>query len=86
MSEEEKKEPENQKASPIERLRERLLDLSSRNKLLNFNHRSSHVRVVDELPDQFYELLVLGDELSFVPVPQPTKELLIQHGYLVIDP
>src|SRR3990167_4713705 len=86
MSEEDKKEQQNQKASPMERLRERLLDLSSRNKLLNFSHRSSHVRVVDELPDQFYELLVQGDELSFVPVPQPSRELLIQHGYLVVDP
>ena len=86
MDERVQKQQENQKNNPIERLRERLLDLSSRNKLLNFSHRSNHIRVIDELPNQLYELLTQGDELSFLPVPQPTKELLIKHGYLTIDP
>lgn len=43
----------------LERLRRRLLDLTKRNRLLNFRHsRRSSVRAVDEMPDQLYENLL----------------------------
>lgn len=38
----------------LENLRTRLLDLTARNRLINFRHmRQGSLRVVDELPDQY---------------------------------
>ncbi|MNQ81445.1 hypothetical protein D3C85_964680 [compost metagenome] len=41
----------------LEKLRSRLLDLSARNRLLNFSHARSKrfVRIIDELPDHLFE-------------------------------
>ena len=45
--------------SALENLRTRLLDLSVRNRLLSYRHgRTGNLRIVDELPDQLYELLL----------------------------
>ena len=58
--------------SGLERMRLRLLDLTGRNRLLNFRHtKKSSLRVVDELPDQLFEQLLDGKELQFRPVPRP---------------
>src|SRR6185437_5191268 len=56
----------------LEQLRKRLLDLSKRNKLLNFRHSGkSSLRVVDELPDELFKCLRNGTTLVFRPVPEP---------------
>jgi len=57
-------------------LRLRLLDLSNKNRLLNykFSERArSHVRVIDELPDQLHTKLVQGKSLTFAALPPPDE-------------
>ncbi len=57
----------------LERLRRKLLDLSTTNRMLSFRHpRASCLRIVDELPGQVFDLLVEGAALTFEPVPEPT--------------
>ena len=43
----------------LEAMRKKLLDLTSRNRLLNFplTNKGSALRIVDELPEQLYETL-----------------------------
>ncbi|MEP6601171.1 MAG: DUF4011 domain-containing protein [Nitrospirota bacterium] len=56
----------------LTRLRKRLLDLTTRNKLLNFQHKGRmNLRVVDELPDQLFSRLMNDEVLIFKPVPEP---------------
>ena len=56
----------------LERVRTRLLDLTLSNRLINFRHsKRSSLRVVDELPDVLWNRLCDGDELLFIPVPEP---------------
>jgi very-short-patch-repair endonuclease len=58
----------------LERMRRRLLDLTARNRLLNFRHgKKTSLRVIDELPDILFSRLVDGKELTFKPVPKPKK-------------
>lgn len=64
-------------------LRRRLLDLTARNRLLNFTHGSAgNIRVIDELPDELHRLLLSEKKLTFSAVPDPTREQLIEFGYL----
>ncbi len=56
----------------IERLRNKLLDLSYRNPLLSTrldSARSSYIRVVDELPDFLFSSLHQEGEFTFKPLP-----------------
>lgn len=70
----------------LESVRKKLLDLSGRNTLLNYKHpKSSSVRLIDELPDQIYEVLDSGKIFSFIPVPEPTELELIDAGYIEIN-
>src|SRR5947199_373491 len=58
----------------IQQFREKLLDLSSRNALLNFRHSErsrSHLRVVDEIPENLFQRLSSPAKLTFVPLPYP---------------
>ena len=49
-------------------LRKNLLDLTMRNKLLNFKPQAKSIRVVDEIPTEIYQLMVLEDKkLRFMP-------------------
>lgn len=58
----------------LERIRLRLLDLTNRNRLLNFRHtEKSSLRAVDELLDSLYNVLRDGSELYFAPIPKPPK-------------
>jgi Protein of unknown function (DUF4011)/AAA domain len=60
-------------AASLKDLRSRLLDLSNRNKLLNFkfSERSrTHVRIIDELPDVLFEKLSEGKSLTFKSLPE----------------
>ena len=71
----------------LENLREKLIDVSNRNKLINFNHsyKKRCVRVIDELPNQLAETLLSGKEMTFVSIEEPTEKQLIEHGYLTVD-
>src|SRR5215813_7486647 len=63
-------------APGIERMRMRLLDLSNRNRLLNFRHgKRSSLQLVGEIPESLYPRL--QDETAwkffFKPVPKPDQ-------------
>jgi very-short-patch-repair endonuclease len=63
----------------LEKLRERLLDLSNRNTLLNFRHTASRsVRFVDELPNILFERLLDGKKFYIQPIPSPSEKELRQ--------
>jgi hypothetical protein len=58
-------------------LHKRLLDMSNRNRLLNFkfsDRARAHVRVVDEIPNVLCGKLSDGKKLTFVPLPNPEDE------------
>ncbi|MGC5074995.1 DUF4011 domain-containing protein, partial [Escherichia coli] len=72
----------------LEAMRKKLLDLTSRNRLLNFpiTQKGSSLRIVDELPEQLYETLCSEIQMEFAPVPDPTRAQLLEHGYLKVGP
>lgn len=78
----EKDEPnENTAQEALRKMRDKLLDLTAKNPLLNLSHKTS-LRVVDELPNQLAETLVLkGKEMRFQPVPEPTEEEWTEKGF-----
>lgn len=80
-------EPSSDSPESLEKLRSRLLDLSARNRLLNFSHARSKrfARIVDELPDHLFETLTADQLMRFAPIPEPTERQLIEHGYLKYD-
>jgi Protein of unknown function (DUF4011)/AAA domain len=58
--------------SGLDRIRTRLLDLTSRNRLLNFRHSSvSSLRIVDVPVGYVYSRLRDNERLTFFPVPEP---------------
>jgi very-short-patch-repair endonuclease len=64
----------------LENLRQRLLDLTLRNRLLNFRHtKRSSLRVIDELPDQLYHELIDGKTFRFIPIVEPTRHECIRY-------
>jgi very-short-patch-repair endonuclease len=82
--------PEQQKNTfahdSLESIRNRLLDLTNRNRLLNFRHTTKgNVRIIDELPDQLADLILNSNSVRFIPVPEPTREELIEHGFIELD-
>ncbi len=67
----------------LESIRRRLLDLTNRNSLLNYKHpKAKCVRLIDELPDQIYDVLTNDGTFTFIPVPEPTEDELIEAGLL----
>ncbi|MGA3168779.1 MAG: DUF4011 domain-containing protein [Terriglobia bacterium] len=63
----------------LERLRRRLLDLTNRNRLLNYRHRpASSIRIVQAHIDRVFEGLTDGVKLAFEPVPEPSEEDFIR--------
>jgi len=70
----------------LDNLRLRLLDLTARNRLINFRHtKKGSLRIIDELPDQLVETLLAETEMRFLPVPEPTRDELVAAGYIEID-
>jgi very-short-patch-repair endonuclease len=64
-------------AARLDRLRTKLLDLSTTNKMLSFRHpRASCLRVVDELPEILFESLLDGDHFTFEAVADPSRREL----------
>lgn len=58
----------------IEAIRLKLLDMTKRNRLLNFKHRSGAIRIVDELPGQVFDYLVRrGKTMAFVPLDEDAE-------------
>jgi Protein of unknown function (DUF4011) len=56
----------------LDRIRTRLLDLTNRNRLLNFRFpRASSLRVVGAPIDNVFHRLLENEKLAFSPVPQP---------------
>jgi len=59
----------------LDRIRTRLLDLTNRNKLLNYRHTTaSSLRVVDVSLDAVFRRLLDNEKLAFLPVPEPEAE------------
>jgi hypothetical protein len=81
-----KSQDNNTAAVALENLRKRLLDLTARNRLINFRHtKRGSLRIIDELPNQLAEKILAETEMRFLPVPEPTREELISAGYIEID-
>lgn len=76
----------NIKHNALESLRNRLLDLTFRNKLINFKHNKSCLRIIDELPDQLTETLLSGSKMKFIPISEPKRPELVEEGYIDVDP
>jgi hypothetical protein len=56
----------------LEKIRTRLLDLTNRNRLLNFKHTTaSSLRVVNSNLNETFRRLMDGGKLVFLPVPEP---------------
>lgn len=72
--------------SSLDQMRKKLLDLTARNRLLNFpiTNKTSSLRIVDELPEQLFSTLAFDTPMEFGPVPEPTREQLLEFGYLEI--
>lgn len=58
-------------AAGLEKIRARLLDLTNRNRLLNFRHTRGSIRVVDADPNALFLRLMNGEEIPFRHVPDP---------------
>lgn len=58
-------------------LREKLLDLTMRNQLLNFRPRTRVIKVVDEISTEIYDILVLQEKkMQFLPKPEKDQEII----------
>ena len=58
----------------LEKIRTRLLDLTARNRLLNFRHTTaSSLRVVEADIDSVFRGLLDGEKFTFDPVPEPPE-------------
>ena len=54
----------------LEQIRTKLLDKTRRNRLLNFKESARDIAVIDEMPNQVHEHLVLdGASFCFLPLP-----------------
>jgi hypothetical protein len=63
-------------AAALDKLRARLLDLTNRNRLLNFRHSAATLRIVDVDLDTVFSKLMNEEEIQFryVPDPDPSPE------------
>ncbi|SKA67886.1 DUF4011 domain-containing protein [Desulfobaculum bizertense] len=62
----------------LENVRKKLLDLTGRNRLLNFRESKKTIRIVDELPDQVFDMLVGGGQSMELISYDPPKEEQIE--------
>ena len=62
----------------LQTARERLLDLTLRNRLLNFRpSKRRTIQVVDEIPKEIFNILVLKERvMQFKPAQQPREEII----------
>lgn len=61
----------------LQAARQRLLDLTGRNRLLNYRPTKRRtIRVIDEIPREIFDILVLQEKvMQFKPADKPTEEL-----------
>ena len=61
----------------LQAARQRLLDLTGRNRLLNYRpSKRRTIRVIDEIPKEIFDILVLQEKvMQFKPADKPTEEL-----------
>lgn len=65
----------------FEQLRLRLLDLTSRNRLLNFKPSvTKSLQIVDAVPNAVFDRLLGGKACTFIPVPDPAPTDYILQG------
>ena len=63
-------------------LSKKLLDFTRKNSLIHLSHSTrsrTHIRVIDELPDQLYEVLKSDSSLQFKPLPDPEEDFKDEH-------
>jgi very-short-patch-repair endonuclease len=66
--------------SALERVRKKLLDLSARNRLLNFRHpRRSSVRFVGAALNDVYTALLEGKDIELIAIREPTQVEIARH-------
>ena len=67
----------------LQKMRDKLLDLTARNPLLNLRHTRTSLRVVDELPNQLAETLLNEKEMRFLPALEDYRreESTLDAGY-----
>jgi hypothetical protein len=72
----------------LERMRKRLLDLSTNNRLLNYRFpKGRALRIIDRSPSTLFEqIYVSGKDIPIVPVPDPPKELYEDNEGRLIKP
>ena len=63
----------------LQAARQRLLDLTRRNRLLNYRpSKRRTIHVIDEIPKEIFDILVLQERvMQFKPADKPTEELLL---------
>jgi len=62
----------------LEKIRSKLLDLTRRNRLLNYKESIRSLRIVDQLPDEIFRLLVIeGKELELLPLDEQNEDQLL---------
>jgi len=67
--------PEDDAAAALLKIRDKLLDLTLRNPLLNYRHPSGRsLRVIDEVPNQLFERLVDGDAFELRALPRVPRD------------
>ena len=70
----------------LEKIRTRLLDLTARNKLLNFRHpKTSCLRFVDTALDTVFQYLMEGNPFTVEAVPEPDGLVRGSGGPLIDD-
>jgi very-short-patch-repair endonuclease len=74
-------------ASELNRFRERLLDLTARNSLLNYRKsRTRTLQIVDEYPDKVYERLVTqANSFRFLPKREESEEQSLSEDDLLLE-
>lgn len=66
----------------LEAIRKRLLDLSSRNALLNFRHtKTKSIQIVGKSPNWIANSLQAGNRIFFQGLKEPTEQELRQHNF-----
>lgn len=57
------------------KIRQKLLDLTRRNRLLNYKESVRSLRIIDELPDEVFRLLISdGKSMEFLPIPESQEQ------------
>lgn len=70
--------------SALQHVRSKLLDLTRRNRLLNYKESVRSIRVVDELPDEVFRILAIdGKEMEFLPL---SEEEVAEQQELIAEP